>query len=527
MMVRRGDGPLARLFDEGPVAGLTDGQLLDRFATCRGRAAEAAFEALVARHGPMVARVARALLRDEHAVEDAFQATFLVLVRRAGSIGERDQLGPWLYGVAHRVARKARAVAGRRRGREGDQAGFDPPARADSAAEARVELVPVLHEEVDRLPAKYRQPVVLCHLQGLTHAEAARELAWPVGTVSVRLARARQLLADRLARRGVTTSAGLLATTLATEATAATLSPTWAHAAAVAALATATGLPLAAGTLTGAAATLARRTSMTMFLSSCKWLALPAAVALATGTGAVLVGTTGLETDPQAPTSPVVTPAPRTETVVKVRRPHLDPNDPLEQALRTAEKANFEKHLDDDQHPLVYDLMTRNVAELAANIEFIQQKHPDAMIQVSIVGGKISLVGSVAGKGQTGPTIPEKKQATPPAADEGKPIPVEERPGLRPEIPKPEEEKPPIAVPPVVALGGDHFELGNLPPDYFNLPAADPSQPGSPRPVQVGQTILVEVLEALPGRPISGERGGPGRRDDQPWLLWRPARRRA
>ena len=111
-----------RLFGPGTVGALTDGQLLERFTTRRGDAAESAFEGLVARHGPMVLRVCRALLRDPHDADDAFQATFLVLARRAGAIGERELLGPWLYGVARRVALKARGVAARRRRREGGNA---------------------------------------------------------------------------------------------------------------------------------------------------------------------------------------------------------------------------------------------------------------------------------------------------------------------------------------------------------------------------------------------------------------------
>ena len=142
-----------RLFLTGTVGALTDGQLLERFATRRGETAEAAFEGLVARHGPMVLRVCRGVLRDTHDVEDAFQATFLVLVRKAGSIGDRELLGPWLYGVAHRVALKARGVAARRRSREG---GIIDDLPADPTAGPWLDLRPVLHEEVNRLPEKYR-----------------------------------------------------------------------------------------------------------------------------------------------------------------------------------------------------------------------------------------------------------------------------------------------------------------------------------------------------------------------------------
>jgi RNA polymerase sigma factor (sigma-70 family) len=161
---------MRQLFDAGSGVGLTDGQLLARFAG-RGEesgsnrdsaSAEAAFETLVARHGTMVLSVCRQILGDLHAVEDAFQATFLVLIRRSGSFEVRgcDSLGPWLYGVAYRTAVKARQLAARRRGRE---RGLALPATAASASPAEIDdLRSLLHEEVSRLPAKYRAPVVLC-----------------------------------------------------------------------------------------------------------------------------------------------------------------------------------------------------------------------------------------------------------------------------------------------------------------------------------------------------------------------------
>jgi polysaccharide biosynthesis/export protein len=258
-----------RLFRDGTAAGLTDGQLLERFATRRPEAAEAAFEALVNRHGPMVLRVARGVLRDPRDVEDAFQATFLVLVRKANSIGERELLGPWLYGVARRVALKARGVAARRNRREGGIVD-DPP--ADPAEGAWLDLRPMLHEELDRLPEKYRKPVVLCHLQGLTHAEAAQELAWPVGTVSVRLSRARKLLKERLSRRGLTVTASLWAAGLLAEGASAAVPESLIRSTAKAALAASGGKILAAGTISAGAASLTKRTLTMMLMSRMKWL---------------------------------------------------------------------------------------------------------------------------------------------------------------------------------------------------------------------------------------------------------------
>ena len=205
-----------RLFAQGSVSGLSEWQLLDRYASRRD---ESAFEALVARHGPMVLGVCRRVLDDPHAVEDAFQATFLVLVRKAGSLGERDAIGHWLYGVACRVALRARCDAARRRSRE--VPGGRPEAAARGDEPGGDELAAVLDEELGRLPAKYRAPVVLCFLEGLTHEEAARQLHWPIGSVKGRLARARELLRGRLARRGLAPSAALLAATQGREAAAA------------------------------------------------------------------------------------------------------------------------------------------------------------------------------------------------------------------------------------------------------------------------------------------------------------------
>jgi RNA polymerase sigma factor (sigma-70 family) len=187
----------------------TDGHLLRRFAAGRD---PAAFDGLLERHGPLVLGVCRRVLRDPHEAEDAFQATFLVLLRKAGSLDGRTSLAGWLYTVAYRIALKVRAGAARRRALEARPAG-PAPAGPDEDAAAR-ELQPVLDEEIGRLPEKYRQPIVLCYLQGKTTEEAARLLGWPVGTVSGRLARARERLRARLGRRGL----GLAGTAPAAEA---------------------------------------------------------------------------------------------------------------------------------------------------------------------------------------------------------------------------------------------------------------------------------------------------------------------
>jgi RNA polymerase sigma factor (sigma-70 family) len=190
----------------------TDEELLERFLNRGGEAAEAAFRALVERHGPMVLGVCRHVLGQQQDAEDAFQATFLVLARKGRTIRSRNILGRWLYEVAYRIALRAKAQAVRRRVQERQATEMSPPAPENEAAWN--ELRPVLHEEVNRLPEKYRTPVVLCYLEGKTNEEVAQLLQWPVGTVKGRLSRARDLLRSRLMRRGLALSAGFLLTAL-------------------------------------------------------------------------------------------------------------------------------------------------------------------------------------------------------------------------------------------------------------------------------------------------------------------------
>ena len=206
-------GSIRALFDEGTAAGLDDAQLLGRFVAGPEQAAGVAFEALVARHGPMVLGVCRQALPDPHDAQDAFQATFLVLARKARSIRKPGSLPSWLYGVARKVANRARADAARRRAVE---AGATLPDRAAPGRDP--EDLSALYEEIDRLPGHYRDPIVLCYLDGLTYEAAAQQLRWPSGTLSVRLKRAKDRLRDRLTRRGVIVPAGLLAAGLGSDA---------------------------------------------------------------------------------------------------------------------------------------------------------------------------------------------------------------------------------------------------------------------------------------------------------------------
>jgi RNA polymerase sigma factor (sigma-70 family) len=197
---------LETLFNVGTIGTLTDGQLLERFATDRGECRELAFAALVERHGPIVLRVCRGVLRDEHDAHDAFQATFLALARKAEALCTRESLGPWLHQAAHRAAFHDRSARLRRRAHERAAAGLRPE-RVDLGDDHNgVERL--IHEEIDRLPARFRCVVVLCDLEGRSREQAARHLGCAVGTVKSRLTRAREKLRGRLVRRGVASGAG-------------------------------------------------------------------------------------------------------------------------------------------------------------------------------------------------------------------------------------------------------------------------------------------------------------------------------
>jgi RNA polymerase sigma factor (sigma-70 family) len=203
MATNRLDGVLRQLrrVVRPPHGDDADARLLDRYVRQRD---EAAFESLVVRHGPVVWGVCRRVLGNAADAEDAFQATFLVLVRKAASIQRRKALGAWLYGVAYRTALEARRAMAKRRAKEAKAV-----PRADVPAQAGDDLREVLDRELAALPERYRAAVVLCDLQGLDRKDAARELSCPEGTVASRLARGRSLLAKRLARYGLT--AGVLA----------------------------------------------------------------------------------------------------------------------------------------------------------------------------------------------------------------------------------------------------------------------------------------------------------------------------
>ncbi len=249
---------------------LSDAHLLERFVS---RQSEAAFAVLVERHGPLVQGVCRRVLQDAHDAEDAFQAAFLILARKAHTIHQHQSLPSWLYKVAYRIALRARSTIVRRRTQERAAIQSAPPPSPGEVL--RRELGEVLDEEVQRLPEKYRAPVLLCYLQGRTNEEAAQQLSCPTGTVKIRLMRARDLLRKRLERRGV----GLTLTALT-----ALLLENTASAAVPAALVSATASAATTGGMSAPVAGLVKGTLTGMCLTKLK----VAAALLLT----VLIGTT-------------------------------------------------------------------------------------------------------------------------------------------------------------------------------------------------------------------------------------------
>lgn len=364
------------LFGAGTITGLSDGQLLERFrsrsatANEAARDAEAAFEAIVARHGPMVLGVCRRALADPEEIDDAFQATFLVLVRRADTVRVDDSLGRWLYGVARRVAAKAGARSQRLRGRfsaiEVEPIAPTPPPDLTMPLAA-------LDEELGRLPAKYRDPVVLCHLEGLTHAEAAARLRWPVGTVSGRLSRARDLLRQRLTRRGLAPTAGSLVAVLAPNGTRAAVPEPLAAATARAAACLTRGGMATPGAASAAAVALmdeVLRAAVVVKLKAAAAVVLAgmlagAAIALAMGVPKIGAGPPRAaagdrETGQSTAAEPAAKPAPATAAV---RSPGHRPADEIVREIEQQLKAGRGPLMPED-----WDRIHGKIAELAQEL---------------------------------------------------------------------------------------------------------------------------------------------------------------
>jgi RNA polymerase sigma factor (sigma-70 family) len=246
------------------VTDASDGQLLQRFAVDRD---EVAFAELVRRHGPLVWKVCSQVLGHEQDAEDAFQAAFLVLACKAGAVRKQESLGSWLHGVAYRTAMKARTESARRKTREQKVAAATPLTLADGPDR---DLLAILHEELQRLPAKYRLSVVVCCLEGKTRTQAARQLGWKEGTVAGRLAEAKKLLQRRLERRGVMLAAGPLAVALVEGPASAAAPATLASSTVRAALLFAAGEGAAAGVLSARVVALADKVGRALLLAKCQ-----------------------------------------------------------------------------------------------------------------------------------------------------------------------------------------------------------------------------------------------------------------
>ena len=244
------------------AAGETDADLLQRYLQQRD---ETAFEVLLRRHGPMVLGVCRRVLGNEHDADDAFQATFLVLIRKANLLRSPGLIGNWLYGVAYRTSLHARQVAAKRRAKEAKVLPY-----TEKATDRLADVWPVLDQELERLPDKYRAVVLLCDLEGKTRHQAALHFGWAEGTVASRLARGRVLLAKRLARRGVVLSAGALAMVLSQKAVPACVPNALAATTSKTVTLLAAGQTAAVGVLGPKVVSLTEGVVRTMLLTKCK-----------------------------------------------------------------------------------------------------------------------------------------------------------------------------------------------------------------------------------------------------------------
>ena len=361
-------------------AQLTDAELLERFARQRD---EAAFEVLVWRHGALVLALARRLVRQAADAEDVFQATFLTLARKAASIRRGTALGSWLYKVAYRIALRVRQTAARRREQSGIENAIAPETRADD------ELAALLAEEVSRLPERYRSAVVLCYLQGATTEEAARLLGCPRGTVLSRLSSARQLLRQRLVRRGVAPAAVLAAVSFSDSISA---MPPVALVASVIRVAA----PFAAGRAASSPAViLAKGALQTMMWNKIKLtVAVVCLLALAgTGTGWLARGRAGAEAPPTVAEKPAEKPARDTagadrDRKDRIKRLHAEldmlaereanqedqlSKEALEARLRLAE-AQDELRLAERERDIEREDREKRIKGLAHNIALVEDR---------------------------------------------------------------------------------------------------------------------------------------------------------
>jgi RNA polymerase sigma factor (sigma-70 family) len=318
---------IRRLARQGMGEPQTDGQLLEHFISERD---EAAFALLLRRHGAMVWNVCRRVLGNAHDADDAFQAAFLVLVRKADSIRPRESVGNWLYGVAYRTALEARSRLTRRRAKERPL--HDAPQRESDTEETWKELWPILDRELSRLADKYRLPIVLCDLEGRSRKEVAQQLEIPEGTLSSRLATARKKLATRLARCGFAVTAASLGTLLAEQTATASLPVSLLASTTKSALLTAACSTAVAEAVSATVSTLTEGVLRTMFIAKMKTatLVLCGVAALGVGTGGVYYqARVGAADSPQAervvPNDRTIAPMPQLSEIdqLKAENKHL------------------------------------------------------------------------------------------------------------------------------------------------------------------------------------------------------------
>lgn len=310
--------------------GLSDAELLEAFLA---RKEEESFAALVERHGPMVLGVCRRVTRNHHDAEDAFQATFLVLARKASSVKPREMVGNWLHGVAYRIALKARAMATKRKTRE--QQVTEMPEPQVVSPEPGRDPQPLLDQELNGLPEIYRLPILLCDLEGKTIKEAMRQLGWPQGTVAGRLARGRKLLAKRLANRGVVLSAGSLASVVSREMASAGVPPSLMVSTVKAAMLIAAGGSAVVGVVPVKVAALMDGVMKAMLITKLKTalLVVMSVTVLAAGTGGMLFQSQAGEPQDRL-TPPPVEVIPASNTVPMAEKNPLPPGEVPSSPLR-------------------------------------------------------------------------------------------------------------------------------------------------------------------------------------------------
>lgn len=298
------------------VADSPDCELLERFVN---RGEEAAFEALLRRHGPLVLGACRRMLSDPHDVEDAFQATFFIFVRKARGIARGDAVGSWLYRVAYHAATRIRGRSARQRARETPLA--EREVAASPASDNYCDLVPLVDDAVNRLPEKYRRPIVLCCLEGLSNEEAARELGCPVGTVGTRLSRARERLRAMLTRGGVAVPVAAL-TVVLNQTTATAAVPTGLLDATLrASMLLTAGDATAVGAFSPAVAALARDVTRTLLLGRLRSAALVLSLLLVLG-GSGWLTFQAITPSVAAPIAVEPPPAPKADDADRFSRAH-------------------------------------------------------------------------------------------------------------------------------------------------------------------------------------------------------------